>query len=92
MIAYDAYPICMSDELIDIQSRIAHLERVNDELSDVLADVTKRLVKAESQLAALMDLAKDASEETRSDRHALLRGSRLPRDGDRTRPLGTDHA
>ncbi len=63
MIAYDAYPICMSDELIDLQSRIAHLERVNDELSDVLADVTKRLVKAESQLAALMDLAKDASED-----------------------------
>ena len=63
MKAAEAYPNCMSDELIDLQSRIAHLERVNDELSDVLADVTKRLVKAESQLAALMDLAKDASED-----------------------------
>ena len=53
----------MSDELIELQSRIAHLERVNEELSDVLADVTKRLVKAEAQVAALMDLAKDASED-----------------------------
>ena len=59
----EAYPICMSEELIELQTRIAHLERVNEELSDVLADVTKRLTKAEAQLAALMDLAKDAGED-----------------------------
>ena len=58
-----AYPICMSDELIDLQSRIAHLERVNEELSDILADVTKRLVSAENKVAALMDLAKDADQQ-----------------------------
>ena len=58
-----AYPICMSDELIDLQSRIAHLERMNEELSDILADVSKRLVSAENKVAALMDLAKDADQQ-----------------------------
>ena len=53
----------MSEELIDLQTRIAHLERVNEELSDILADVTKRLTKAENSVAALMDLAKDAGDD-----------------------------
>ncbi|MEM7241285.1 MAG: SlyX family protein [Pseudomonadota bacterium] len=53
----------MTKELIDLQTRIAHLERVNEELSDIVADVTRRLVKAETKIAALMDLAQDASED-----------------------------
>ena len=58
-----AYPICMSEELIDLQSRISHLERTNEELSDIIADMSKRLVAAERKVAALMELAKDADQD-----------------------------
>ncbi|MEM7438751.1 MAG: SlyX family protein [Pseudomonadota bacterium] len=51
----------MEDRMTRIEERLADALRLADELSDTVADQAKRIIALEAQVAALMDLARDAS-------------------------------
>ena len=50
----------MEDRITRIEERLAEALRVADDLSDTVADQAKRIVSLETQVAALVDLARDA--------------------------------
>ena len=50
----------MSEDLVKLQERITHLERVNDELSDICTDLNTRLAKAEKRIDLLLDYVRQS--------------------------------
>jgi len=48
----------MSKELISLQERLAHLERANEEMSDIIRELSLRLDRAEKRVEMLMDHAR----------------------------------
>ena len=53
----------MSEDRIKLEERIAHLERVNEELSEIVADLATRLSRAEGKVAQLQEGLKDLGDQ-----------------------------
>lgn len=51
----------MEDRIQKIEERLADALRMADELSDTVADQSKRIVGLEAKVTALMEVARDAA-------------------------------